>query len=86
MYVALSAKFMGESSEGVGEKTFISVVEHDCAPRYLDERYIDAYREHWFKDLAPKLPNPESAALEQAVPPRKIMVTPSASSTSASQQ
>jgi hypothetical protein len=56
MYVASSAKFMGESADGVGTKTFMTVCEFNHTNGYVPESVLESYRVGWFKDCAPRIP------------------------------
>lgn len=56
MYVATSAKFMAESADGVGQKTFVTVWTFNHTTGGVSEAVIDSYRVEWFKEYAPRIP------------------------------
>jgi hypothetical protein len=73
LYVASSAKFMAESADGVGIKTFVTVQEFNHPSGYVPEPVIDAYRTRWFENFAPKLPRSEADFLMDNLKPGKLM-------------
>ncbi len=47
--LALSAKFMAESTATVGQGTFVVVIKKDSPCVFLDEAHVDQIREEWLK-------------------------------------
>ena len=56
IYHACEAKFMCESSPGVGKRTFVTFLRHGYKERYLDMREISAIRLSWNAHGRPKMP------------------------------
>src|ERR1035441_126477 len=53
--IALSAKFMAESANSVGEGTFTVVFKHGEPVRFIDDDVVDKMRKQWLKDGSPRL-------------------------------
>ncbi len=69
LYATLAAKYMAESAESVGEKTFVVVNKFNHLSGYMDTNFILEYRKRWFKEYAPKWPTNEIMAIGQHYKP-----------------
>lgn len=74
LYVSLAAKFMAESAEGVGERTFLVVNQANHLSGYFkNDGFIHKYRKRWFEEHAPKWPEEEIKLLKAEFNPGKAM-------------
>ena len=74
LYVALAAKFMAESAEGVGERTFLVVNQaNHLSGFFRHDGFIEEYRKRWFDEHAPKWPQEEMEFLKAEFKPGQKM-------------
>lgn len=67
IYHACEAKFMAESSTGVGKKTFVSFARHGHLELYLSEEDIGTIRQAWETSGKPRMPQGILSAIEEMV-------------------